>query len=98
MTPRLAQLVHYRGKRGLHAPRAAMVIATVDSLDPRGVESGQVPALSTPEHVHLFVFTPSDKGFFVEYDVPPGDGPGQWKSIGGVLTFLPPAPTAAEPE
>jgi hypothetical protein len=72
-----------------------VVIATVDSLDPRGVESGQVPALSSPDHVHLFVFTPSDRGFFVEYDVPPGEGPGQWKPVPGTPVID--LPTLAAP-
>lgn len=71
-TPSLGQIAHYRGKQGLLAPRCAIVTATVDSLDPRGVASGEVPALSTPEHVHLWVFTPGDKGGFTEYDVPRG--------------------------
>lgn len=68
--PSLGRIVHFRGKQGLLAPRAAIVTATVDSLDPRGVESGEVPALDSPEHVHLWVFTPGALGGF---DVPRGD-------------------------
>lgn len=76
--PTLGRIVHYRGKQGLLAPRAAIVTATVDSLDPRGVEAGQVPALSSDEHVHLWVYTPAASGpnaatgGFPEFDVPRG--------------------------
>jgi hypothetical protein len=70
--PSLGRIVHYRGKQGLLAYRAAVVTATVASLDPRGVESGDVPALSSDEHVHLWVFTPGLKGGFAEFDVPHG--------------------------
>ncbi len=73
MRPTFGRIVHYRGKQGLMAPRAAMVTADVDSLDPRGVESGEVPALDSPEHVHLWVFTPSAAGGFPEFNVPRGE-------------------------
>jgi len=76
--PTLGRILHYRGKQGFNAMRAAIVTATVDSLDPRGVEGGHVPALDSPLHVHLWVYTPSDAGGFAEYNVPPGDGPGRW--------------------
>jgi hypothetical protein len=76
--PTLGRIVHYRGKQGYQAMRAAIVTGTVDSLDPRGVEAGAVPALDSNQHVHLWVFTPGDKGGFPEYNVPPGDGPGEW--------------------
>ena len=72
MLPTLGRIVHYRGKQGLLAMRAAIVTATVDSLDPRGVESGDVPALDSPTHLHLWVFTPGDRGGFPEYNVPAG--------------------------
>lgn len=77
-SPTLGRILHYRGKLGLNALRAAIVTATVDSLDPRGVEAGEVPALDSSLHVHLWVYTPSNQGGFAEYNVPPGDGPGQW--------------------
>lgn len=73
--PTFGRIVHYRGKMGLQAPRCAIVTADIDSLDPAGVESGEVPALSSPEHVHLWVFTPGERGGFAEYDVPRGDAP-----------------------
>ena len=73
MKPALGSIVHYRGKRGLLAARAAVVTATVDTLDPRGVASGDVPALSSDEHVHLWVYTPGAQGGFAEFDVPRGE-------------------------
>lgn len=85
--PKLGDDVYYRGKHGYQAMRAAKVTATVNSLDPRGVEADQVPALDSPEHVHLWVFTPGDSGGFAEYNVPCGEGavseaeeipPGSW--------------------
>jgi len=55
------------------------------SLDPRGVESGEVPALDSGTHVHLWVFTPGVKGGFAEFNVPFGGSdvageipPGSW--------------------
>lgn len=86
--PTLGRIVHYRGKLGLQAPRAAFVTATQDSLDPRGVESGEVPALDSPEHVHLWVFTPSHAagyGGFPEFNVPRGRvDPGQQATAGTI--------------
>ncbi len=76
--PTLGRIVIYRGKEGLQARRAAIVSATVDSLDPRGVQLESVPGLDSDLHVHLFVLTPSASGFFVEYNIGPGDEPGQW--------------------
>jgi hypothetical protein len=81
--PTLGRIVHYRGKQGLLAPRSAIVTATVDSLDPRGVASGEVPALTDEWHVHLWVFTPGAKGGFPEYNVPRGEsGAGKEPTIG----------------
>jgi len=71
--PTIGRIVHYRGKQGLLAPRAAIVTATVDSLDPRGVESGEVPALADDQHVHLWVFGPGVSCGFAEFDVPRGE-------------------------
>ena len=85
MKPSLGRIVHYRGKKGLCAMRAAIVTADVGSLDPRGVETGLIPALASDQHVHLWVFTPGELGGFTEYNVPldePGDDglitPGYW--------------------
>ena len=76
MQPTIGRIVQYRGRQGYQALRAAIVTATVDTLDPRGVEAGDVPALDSPDHVHLWVFTPGDKGGFAEYNVPPDPEPG----------------------
>lgn len=73
--PTLGETVHYRGKQGLLAARTAVVIATTASLDPRGVASGDVPALDDAFHVHLWVYTPSVQGGFVEFNVPMGHSP-----------------------
>lgn len=77
--PTLGRIVHYRGKIGYNARRAAIVVGTVDNLDPRGVTAGEVPSLDDEQHVHLMVLTPSDRGFFMEYNIGPGAGPGQWQ-------------------
>jgi hypothetical protein len=82
--PTLGRTVLYRGKEGLNALRAAVVTATKSTLDPRGVETGQVPDLSSETHVHLNVHTAGSSILFNEFDVPyAGDGvtdpePGQW--------------------
>lgn len=76
--PTLGRIVHYRGKQGFHAMRAAIVTGTVDSLDPRGVDGGHVPSLDSEHHVHLWVFTPGESGGFPEFNVPHGTEPGQW--------------------
>lgn len=74
--PRLGDLVVYRGKQGVLAPRSAVVTATVASLDPGNVEAGAVPALTDEQHLHLWVFTPGVSGGFAEFDVPcGGEGP-----------------------
>ena len=83
MKPTIGRIVQYRGKQGLQALRAAIITADVDSLDPRGVEAGTVPALDSDAHVHLWVFTPSEAGGFAEFNVPqdePGQcRPGMWQ-------------------
>lgn len=82
--PSTCCIVRYRGNRGLNAVRAAIVTADVHTLDPGGVAAGAVPALDSPMHVHLWVFTPAATGpnaatgGFPEFNVPYGDGPGEW--------------------
>jgi len=83
--PTLGRIVHYRGKQGFHTMRAAIVTCDVNSLDPRGVEAGVIPALDSDQHVHLWVFTPGEAGGFTEYNVAPGEpdgdgliAPGTW--------------------
>ncbi len=68
--PTLGRIVHYRGKQGVHAMRAAIVTATVDTLDQGNVEAGNVPGLDDESHVHLWVFTPGASGGFAEFNVP----------------------------
>ncbi|WP_326644570.1 hypothetical protein OIE67_25695 [Nonomuraea fuscirosea] len=76
--PTLGRIVHYRGKQGRKAMRAAIVTGTMDSLDPDGIASGDVPPLTDDRHVHLWVFTPGSSAGFPEYNVGPGEEPGQW--------------------
>lgn len=84
MKPTTGRILRYRGKQGFNAVRAAIVTADVETLDPRGVESGVIPALDSDEHVHLWVFTPGESGGFTEYNVPHGEAvdgsipPGTW--------------------
>lgn len=83
MIPTLGQIVHYRGKQGRLAMRSAVITGTTDSLDPDGIASGDVPALTDDKHVHLWVFTPGQSGGFPEFNVPPAPqhsepSPGEW--------------------
>jgi hypothetical protein len=75
MVPITPALVAYRGMLGHQAVRAAVVTANAHTLDPRGVESGQVPSLTSDDRVHLWVFTPSAAGGWPEWDVPMADVP-----------------------
>jgi hypothetical protein len=87
--PTLGRIIHYRGKRGVHAMRAAIVTATVDTLDRANVAIGAIPDLDSDGHVHLWVFTPGEAGGFTEYNVPQGQPeensgeipPGSWMPI-----------------
>lgn len=82
--PSLGRIVHYRGKYGMQLTRAALITCDPPHLDHRGVESGAVPALDSPMHVHLWVYTPAlngpnaAAGGFPEFNVPYGDSPGEW--------------------
>lgn len=81
--PTLGRIVHYRGNQGRMAMRAAIVTGTIDSVTADGIASGDVPALTDADHVHLWVFTPGSSGGFAEFNVPPApaDGdmpPGSW--------------------
>lgn len=81
----LGARVHYRGKQGRQTVRVADVICTLRYLDPDGVKAGDVPGLSSPVNVHLFVMTPSQRGFFTEYDIPFDESlrPGSWCWVEG---------------
>lgn len=81
MLPTLGRIVHYRGKLGVQAMRAAIVV--VDQASWGG--GGDLPALATQDQVHLWVFSPNELGGFMEYNVDQGepgeDGlipPGTW--------------------
>jgi hypothetical protein len=75
--PSLCRAVIYRARtRGY--PLAATVTAVQATLDAEGVARGDVPALSSPMHVHLHVMTPGAQIAYQEFDVPYGDGPGEW--------------------
>ena len=79
MTPTLGRIVLYRGKLGRQLWRPAIVVCTRWDLDPEGVEAGEIPDITGDNNVHLHVFTPSERGFFTEYDVAFGDEPGNWR-------------------
>jgi hypothetical protein len=76
MQPSLGRIVHYVGKHGIHAKRAAIVSCSVADLLPEG----DAPGLDSQMHVHLTVFTPSEAGFFPEFNIPydPEGAPGTW--------------------
>lgn len=60
--PTLGRIVIFQDDRA--RPRAAVVTATVDTLD----ESEQLPVLTSPDHVHLTVLAPT--GSRTEWNVP----------------------------
>lgn len=83
--PTLGRTVHYRGKEGVKALRAAIVSCTVEELDQQNVLDGHISDLDDEMHVHLHVITPGARGHFEEFNVPFGepqtDGkipPGTW--------------------
>lgn len=57
----LGQTVIYRSRTGDYDV-PAIVTATEETLNPKGVELGHVPPLSGRNHVHLTVFTPGKPG------------------------------------
>lgn len=68
MRPSICRMVVYRSRTGAYEV-PAVITATHDSLNPQGVNayinSGGVrgvPPLSSPDHVHLTVFTPGIPG------------------------------------
>lgn len=63
----ITRMVVYRSRTGNYDV-PAVVNCTVDTIDPKGVELGHVPALSSPSHVHLTVFTPGKPGMRREAD------------------------------
>lgn len=78
MKPTTGRIVRYRGKYGYQAVRAAIITCDTETLEADGVAAGDIPGLDSDRHVHLWVFTPGEAIGFTEYNVPPGDGPGEW--------------------
>lgn len=83
--PTIGRIVHYRSNTGRYTC-AAIVTATVDSLDPAGVAAGDVPALDSVWDVHLNVHTPGAQVVYQEHGVPFDNGdaheehkPGTWR-------------------
>lgn len=75
--PSVGRIVIYRAKtRGYPLP--AIVTATRHTLDPIGIERGDVPPLDDDTTVHLHVLTPGAQGSYTEHSIPQGDGPGTW--------------------
>jgi hypothetical protein len=61
VTPTIGRIVIYRSRTGQYDV-PAIVTATTETLNPKGVEAGHVPALSSEDHVHLTVLTPGKPG------------------------------------
>ena len=61
MKPTIGRIVVYRSRTGDYDV-PAIINATKASLNPKGVELGHVPDLSSDTHVHLTVFTPGKPG------------------------------------
>lgn len=61
MKPTIGRIVIYRSRTGDYDV-PAMVTATTDTLNAKGVEAGHIPDLSSKLHIHLTVFTPGKPG------------------------------------
>jgi len=59
--PTIGRIVIYRSRTGDYDV-PAIITATLDTLNPKGVEAGHVPPLTGDLHVHLAVFTPGKPG------------------------------------
>lgn len=57
----IGRIVIYRSRTGDYDV-PAIVTATLDTLNRKGVDLGHVPPLSSAENVHLTVFTPGKPG------------------------------------
>ena len=68
--PSPGRIVYYRGKLGVKAINPAVIVATVDTLEPAGVEADPNLALDDFMHVHLRVMTAGEPGGYTEYKVP----------------------------
>lgn len=61
MKPSICRVVVYRSRTGDYDV-PAIITAVRETLNPKGVELGHVPDLSSDTHVHLTVFTPGKPG------------------------------------
>lgn len=61
MKPTIGRIVIYRSRTGDYDV-PAIINAVQATLNPKGVELGHVPDLSSDTHVHLTVFTPGKPG------------------------------------
>lgn len=61
MKPTIGRIVIYRSRTGDYSV-PAIVTATQETLNLKGVELGHVPGLYSASHVHLTVFTPGKPG------------------------------------
>lgn len=76
MKPTLGRIVIYTSRTGDYEV-PAIITATVDTLNPKGVALGHIPPLTSPRHVHLTCFTAGKPGmrrgakdFLVESEQP----------------------------
>jgi hypothetical protein len=91
--PTIGRIVTYRSKTGDYDV-PAVVNCTVDTLSPKGVEPGHVPALSSDQHVHLTLFTPGKQG-----TARPGNAVNNAAAGGTYQEFdIPPATSQENPE
>lgn len=61
MKPSIGRIVIYRSRTGDYDV-PAIVTATTETLNPKGVELGHIPDLSSDRHVHLTCFTAGKPG------------------------------------
>lgn len=61
MKPTIGRIVIFRSRTGDYDV-PAMVTATKETLNPRNVEAGHIPGVSSETNVHLTVFTPGPPG------------------------------------
>jgi hypothetical protein len=61
MTPTIGRIVLFRSRTGKYTI-PAIVNCTIDTIYQPGVDGGHVPAITSPNNVHLTVFTPGKPG------------------------------------
>lgn len=79
MHPKVGAVILYRSRTREYV-LPAIVTATVDSLDRRGVVRGDVPDITGEEHVHLNVMSCGPSLCYQEFDIPYSrePAPGTW--------------------